>query len=107
MATRVLLTHDAARDLEEIHEYIAQHGSTRQAQRLLERLETALERLAKFPGKRHYPRELLALGVREYRESRFKPHRIIYATVGHHVVVYLIADGRRDMQSLLSRRLLG
>jgi toxin ParE1/3/4 len=27
--------------------------------------------------------------------------------IGKQVVIYLIADGRRDMQSLLSRRLLG
>ncbi|NBS48591.1 MAG: type II toxin-antitoxin system RelE/ParE family toxin, partial [Betaproteobacteria bacterium] len=26
---------------------------------------------------------------------------------GSHVIIYLIADGRRDMQSVLARRLLG
>ncbi|HET8610135.1 MAG TPA: hypothetical protein VFM11_10375 [Burkholderiales bacterium] len=32
---------------------------------------------------------------------------MIYRVTGHRVVIYLIADGRRDMQSLLARRLLG
>jgi len=27
--------------------------------------------------------------------------------IGKQVIIYLIADGRRDMQSLLTRRLLG
>lgn len=36
-----------------------------------------------------------------------KPYRLIYRIVGEAIVVYLIADGRRDMQSLLARRLLG
>ncbi|PKQ02736.1 MAG: plasmid stabilization protein, partial [Alphaproteobacteria bacterium HGW-Alphaproteobacteria-11] len=31
----------------------------------------------------------------------------IYRTIDKRVVIYLIADGRRDMQSLLARRLLG
>jgi toxin ParE1/3/4 len=49
---------------------------------------------------------LLALGIRDYRETFFKPYRIIYRVEGKRVYVYLIADGRRDMQSLLERRLL-
>ena len=37
----------------------------------------------------------------------FQPYRVIYRVVGERVYVYLIADGRRDMQGLLQRRLLG
>nr|WP_293191521.1 hypothetical protein [Ottowia sp.] len=32
---------------------------------------------------------------------------MIYRVVDGQVVIYLIADGRRDMQALLARRLLG
>lgn len=53
------------------------------------------------------PRELAELGIREYRQVFFKPYRIIYRVVADRVYIYLIADGRRNMQSLLSRRLLG
>ncbi|HDR16533.1 MAG TPA: hypothetical protein ENN79_13840, partial [Desulfobacteraceae bacterium] len=53
-----------------------------------------------------YPKELLALGIREYREIFFKPYRIIYRVMDKNVYVLLIADGRRDMQTLLQRRLL-
>ena len=54
-----------------------------------------------------HPRELLALGIREYRQTFFKPYRVIYRASGRRVYVYLIADGRRDMQTLLARRLFG
>jgi toxin ParE1/3/4 len=37
----------------------------------------------------------------------FKPYRLIYRIIRTEVVVYLIADGRRDIQTLLSQRLLG
>lgn len=43
----------------------------------------------------------------EYRQVFFKPYRLIYRIVGKQVVVYLIVDSRRDLQSLLARRLLG
>lgn len=33
--------------------------------------------------------------------------RVIYRVVGKQVIIHLIADGRRDMQSVLGRRLLG
>jgi toxin ParE1/3/4 len=60
-----------------------------------------------LPERGSYPKELLALGIKEYRQTFFKPYRAIYRIVGRRVYVYLIADGRRDMQSLLARRLLG
>lgn len=67
----------------------------------------ATERLASFPERGPYPPELLGLGIREYRQTYFKPYRLVYRVIGKQVIIYLIADGRRDMQSLLSRRLLG
>ncbi|WP_216088994.1 hypothetical protein [Aequoribacter fuscus] len=44
--------------------------------------------------------------MREFREIRFKPYRIIHRVIAGHVNVMVIADGRRDMRSLLERRLL-
>jgi toxin ParE1/3/4 len=32
---------------------------------------------------------------------------VIYRVADNRVIIYLIADGRRDMQSVLARRLLG
>jgi toxin ParE1/3/4 len=50
---------------------------------------------------------LLDLGIKDYRQVVFKPYRLIHRVMGRDVVVFVIADGRRDMQSLLTRRLLG
>ena len=47
----------------------------------------------------------MGLGIREYRKSFFKPYRVICRVIGKQAISYLIADNRRDMQSLLSRRL--
>ncbi len=106
MPFKVLLTNDAARDLDELYDYIALHDSPRKADYVLEQIEKGFSKLSEFPERGAYPKELLALGIREYREIFFKPYRIIYRVMDKNVYVLLIVDGRRDMQSLLQRRLL-
>ena len=102
----VRLTAGAERDLESIYDYIAEFDSRASANHVLDKLLKTAEILASFPERGAYPRELLALGIREYRQVFFKPYRAIYRLIGKQVYVYLIADGRRDMQTLLARRLL-
>jgi toxin ParE1/3/4 len=106
MVFEVLLTNDAAADLEEIYYYIALHDSPQKADYVLSRIEKEFSRLSEFPERGVYPKELMALGIREFREIFFKPYRIIYRVMGDIVYVLLIVDGRRDMQSLLQWRLL-
>ncbi len=103
----MVLTQGAEKDLEEVHDYIAEFDSATNAARVLDRLLDAAEKFTDFPERGSWPRELLALGIREYRQAFFKPYRVIYRVIDAKVVVYLIVDGRRDMQSLLARRLLG
>jgi toxin ParE1/3/4 len=107
MSYQVRLTDDAAADLDDLYTYIAQNDSLGNADSVLTRIEGVLASLAKNPKRGVFPPELLELGIREYREVFFKPYRIIYRSIGRTVYVYLIVDGRRDMQSLLKRKLLG
>ena len=106
MPSLVLLTDDAAYDLEEIHDYIARHDSIGRANHVLERIEKVFASLSESPQRGSHPKELLDLGIREYREVFFKPYRIIYRKIEDDVHVMAIADGRRDMRTLLERRLL-
>ena len=102
-----LLTQGAEQDLEALHDYICDFDSVANANYLLDRLMQVVEGLAQFPERGSYPKELVALGIKDYRQTAFKPYRVIYRVVGSQVVIYLIVDGRRDMQSVLARRLLG
>ncbi len=106
MLFTVLLTDDAARDLEELYDYIAMYDSPGSAEHVLDQIQKALTSLSISPERGAYPKELLALGIREYREIFFKPYQIIYRVIGEAVYVLLIADGRRNMRTLLQRRLL-
>jgi toxin ParE1/3/4 len=104
---QVVLTEAAENDLEDIITYIANHDSLRAAQHVLSRILEIADSLVAEATRGTPPRELRALGDQEYRQVFFKPYRLIYRVVGEQVVIYVITDGRRDMQSLLARRLLG
>ena len=107
MGFQVVLTEDAERDLEDIVTYIGTHDSARSAEHVLSRILEIADSLAAAPTRGSQPKELRSLGDQEYRQVFFKPYRLIYRVVGQKVAIYLIADGSRDMQSLLARRLLG
>ncbi|MDE2149374.1 MAG: type II toxin-antitoxin system RelE/ParE family toxin [Gammaproteobacteria bacterium] len=103
----VLLTEGAEQDLESIYDYIAEFDCKANADYVLDRLLEVVESLSTFPERGAYPKELVTLGIRDYRQTAFKPYRVIYRVMAQKVYIYVIADGRRDMQSLLARRLLG
>ena len=103
----VLLTEGAEQDLEAIHDYIAEFDCVANANYVLDLLMDAVDSLSRYPERGSYPKELVVLGIKEYRQTFFKPYRVIYRIAGSQVIVFLIADGRRDMQSVLARRLLG
>ena len=102
----VQLTEDAAQDLAEIYDYLCRHHSPGKADDALKQIESRFLGLSEYPRNGSYPRELLELGVRQYREVLSYPYRIICRVLQESVYVLVIVDGRRDMQTLLQRRLL-
>ena len=103
----VVLTKGAEHDLEAIVSYIAEFDCVANADRMLDQFLKVTQSLSHLPERGSYPKELLALGIKEYRQIFLKPYRLIYRIYGQQVIIYLIADGRRDMPTLLGRRLLG
>jgi toxin ParE1/3/4 len=102
----VSLTDDAKTDLQDIYDYIAEHDAPAKADGVLDKLEALVESLSRFPERGAVTKELRDVGIKDYREVYFKPYRVIYRVLGTKVYVYLIVDGRRDMQTLLTRRLI-
>lgn len=103
----VLLTEGAEQDLGAIYDYIAEFDCVANAEYVLDQVMRVVESLSKLPERGSYPKELIGLGIKEYRQTFFKPYRVIYRVTSSQVIIYLIADGRRDMQTVLARRLLG
>ncbi|HZB88191.1 MAG TPA: type II toxin-antitoxin system RelE/ParE family toxin [Terracidiphilus sp.] len=105
MTHAVHITHAAARDLEDIYNWIAEHDSPAKANYVLDRLVKAAESIAALPHRGSRPDELPGGAAGEFRQVFFKPYRVIYEVTGRNVIIHLIADGRRSLQSLLLRRL--
>ena len=103
---RVRLTEDAEQDLIDIYRYISIHDTEQNADYVLDQLESLCSRLTELPERGHVPPELDRIGVTNYREVNFKPYRVIYEVIRQDIFVHCILDGRRDMPSLLERRLI-
>ena len=95
MPYKVLLTHDAVADLEELDVWLSTNDSPEKAEYVLDKIADVFERLSELPERGAYPKELSVLGIHDFREVFFKPYRIIYRVDRNTVYVYLVADGRR------------
>ncbi|MFV3333931.1 type II toxin-antitoxin system RelE/ParE family toxin [Pseudomonas sp. NY15437] len=102
----VLITRGAERDLEGIYDYIADFDCRENADYVLDQLLRTIAELVQQPQRGGHLRELMKLGIQEYRQVFFKPYRVIYRISDKTVHVHLVIDGRRDFQQLLSKRLL-
>jgi toxin ParE1/3/4 len=105
-AYRVHLIEDVEQDLIDIYTYVAASESAERANGVLDRLESLCRSLSRLAMRGHSPPELKRIGVTGYRELHYKPYRVIYEIRGPDVYVHCALDGRRDLQSLLERRLL-
>jgi toxin ParE1/3/4 len=105
MRYSVHITLAAWRDLEEIIDWIAEHDSPENAGYVLDCLLETAQTAGNFPQRGSRPTELPAGIATEYRQVFFKPYCVIYKITEDKVVIHLIADGRRNLQSLLMRRL--
>jgi toxin ParE1/3/4 len=106
-ANSVLIGEGAEQDLESLVDYIARQHGPADAQRVLDRLMDAVSGLRQLPSRGSHPPELLTLGIKSFRQVFFKPWRVIYEVTDRSVIVHVIVDGRRDLESLLLRRLIG
>lgn len=104
---KVYILRTAQRDIREIYEYVALHDSLERAEHVYQKIQDSIKRLGELPNRGVYPKELAEAGIKDFREVFFKPYRIIYEVGKKGVYVHLVADGRRNIQALLKRRLLG
>jgi toxin ParE1/3/4 len=106
MTYEVRIGAGAEHDLESIYDYIVENDGDESAQRVLDVLIDAAKSLATMPERGSFPRELAGTGFTQFKQLIYPPWRIIYHVAGKQVHIDVVADGRRDMRSLLAQRLL-
>ena len=106
MNYKLLIDPLSKKDILEIYNYAAINDSAEKAKKLLENLEETYLKLEKLPERGHIPEELRGTGIKRFLEIHYKPYRIISEIIDSIVYVHCVLDGRRNMQELLSNRLL-
>jgi len=106
MTLPVRISEPALLDLLDINDYYLMEVDDKVAEKIISGLEIAINNLAELTDRGSVPKELLALGIRQYRQIIIKPYRIIYEPLPDKVIVHAVLDGRRDIQSLLAQRLV-
>jgi len=97
---------NAKADVEELRRYIIKRfgaptwHDTRQA------IQRAIHDTLIFPLRGHIPDELLEVGMTQYRQILVDRNRIIYEVRGDILYIHIVCDVRRDLQTLLARRML-
>ncbi len=100
------LTRGAQDDVSQIYASIRATNSLQAANHWVDELVVHVQSLEILPERGNVPRELSDLGRDQYRQIIWKPYRIFYRIDGGQVLVAAVLDGRRDVITILKRRLL-
>jgi plasmid stabilization system protein ParE len=91
--------------LRNIISFISQNNP-QTALKILERIESRINTLDRFPNRGGYVPELLKRNIKEYRQLIESPWRILYRIDENIVNVLAIIDSRRNVQDVLLQKLL-
>ena len=103
---KIELTLGAQKDLRDIYTLVSEIRSIVAADQTIDTLIKKVELLKMFPERGHVSAELISLGHNEYKQIISKPYRIFYRVINKTVFIAAVLDGRRDIPTLLERRLL-
>jgi toxin ParE1/3/4 len=101
----VTVTQTAEDDIDDIILYIAEDNASI-AMKILDKLQKAINSLKYFPERGRRVPELLDKNIKEYRELIETPWRIIYKIENNNVCVITVIDGRRNVQDILTKKLI-
>lgn len=102
----ILWSSSAVRDLDEILEHLAREASVDTALQRYEEIRQRIATLTRHPRRCRRVPELEEIGIREFRELIFPPHRIFFRLNGPRVHLLGILDARRDLEEILLQRAL-
>jgi toxin ParE1/3/4 len=106
MSLKVVILESAEHDLKELRSYIVKNFSLKTWQNTYDKIKEVIRNLKTFPYTGSIPEELEKLNLSQYRQVISGMNRIIYEVRQDTLYIHIIVDGRRDLTSLLTRRLL-
>jgi toxin ParE1/3/4 len=106
MTHAVVILKSAEHDLHDLRAYLLKHFGHAAWQESYAMIKAALKNLQTYPLSGSVPDALEKINLAQYRQVIAGKNRIIYEVRHSTIYVHVVADCRRDMATLLARRLL-
>ena len=106
MTVKVFFLHSAEADLKEIRSYLLKHFGRETWQASYSKIKDSVAVIQSFPDGGNVPDELASLNLAHYRQVISGMNRIIYEVRGDTAYVHIVCDARKDLRSVLTKRLL-
>ena len=106
MSFRVVILDSAELDLKELRAYVLKNFSMETWHTSYTKIKEVIRNLKNFPQAGSIPEEIEKLNLTQYRQVLSGLNRIIYEVRQDVIYIHIVADTRRDMTTLLNRRLV-
>ena len=106
MSAQVVFLKSAEHDLKELRGYIVRNFGKDAWQASYAKIKDAVNTIGTFPLGGNIPEELERLNLTQYRQVVAGMNRIIYEVRQEIIYIHIVCDTRKDMKSLLTRRLV-
>ena len=106
MSVQVVFLKSAELDLKELRGYMVRNFGKDAWQASYAKIKDAVNTIGTFPLGGNVPEELERLNLTQYRQVIAGMNRIIYEVRQEIIYIHIVCDTRKDMKSLLTRRLL-
>jgi toxin ParE1/3/4 len=106
MSFQVVFLRSAELDLKELSAYITNNFGQEAWRISYGKFKESVNNLGTFPLKGNVPEEIQSLNLTQYRQVIPGMNRIIYEIRRETIFIHIVCDTRKDMRSLLTKRLL-
>jgi plasmid stabilization system protein ParE len=106
MIFEVLMTQSAEQDLKELKHYLQKNFGLHTWQESYKQIKQAIHQLQAYPLIGRVPEEIEQISAGQFRQVITGMNRLIYEIREQKIYIHLVCDTRRDLQSVLSHRLL-
>ncbi|HEX7911687.1 MAG TPA: type II toxin-antitoxin system RelE/ParE family toxin [Paraburkholderia sp.] len=102
----LLILEEAQEDTKDLRRYILRSFGAETWKQTSAQLAVTFENIKRFPQSGYVPAELSDFGGLNFREALSGQNRVIYAVRGDTIYIHVVTDARRDLRTLLQKRLL-
>ena len=106
MSFSVMFLRSAEHDLKKLKSYLVKNFGVDTWQASYRRIQETIGTIQTFPLGGNIPEELEKLNLTQYRQVISGMNRVIYEVRQQTIYIHIVCDPRKDMKSLLIKRLL-